>query len=186
MDGVAGPRLRDAGLGFSGVVPLAVATFTSSLVGVVVASPGPVVLATTTGGGGAVVVALMGLLIAGVFVSSRLFVGEAFGEAAALASLPFFGPKKEEILPTATGGDVFAFLDGGAIGAPKKIWCWEPVFFWCFFPGRGPLWLEKNQKTNQGRRVHEGNGYTLPSTERSHPYNPCMAMYGNYIHLHFG
>mmetsp|Transcript_29539 Transcript_29539/g.41454 ORF Transcript_29539/g.41454 Transcript_29539/m.41454 type:complete len:135 (-) Transcript_29539:29-433(-) len=134
MDGVAGPRLRDAGsTGFSGVVPLAVATFTSSFVGVVVASPGPVVLATTTGGVGAVVVvAVMGLLIAGVFVfvtSSRLFVGEAFGEAAGLASLPFFGPKKEEILPTATGGDVFAFLDGGAIGAPpKKYGAGNPFF----------------------------------------------------------
>lgn len=134
MDGVAGPRLRDAGLGFSGVVPLAVvATFTSSFVGVVVASPGPVVLATTTGGVGAVVVvAVMGLLIAGVFVSSRLFVGEAFGEAAGLASLPFFGPKKEEILPTATGGDVFAFLDGGAIGAPQKNMVLGTRFFLVF------------------------------------------------------
>ena len=144
MDGVAGPRLRDAGLGFSGVVPLAVvATFTSSFVGVVVASPGPVVLATTTGGVGAVVVvAVMGLLIAGVFVfvtSSRLFVGEAFGEAAGLASLPFFGPKKEEILPTATGGDVFAFLDGGAIGAPQKNMVLGTRFFWCFSRPRPSL-----------------------------------------------
>lgn len=91
----------------------AATSFTSTLVGVVVASAGPgapdaVGLGLPTG------VEARGS--SGAFLGAE-WLGElaALGEAACLASAPFFGPKKDEMLPTATGGEVLAFFAGGAI-----------------------------------------------------------------------